>query len=259
MDPTGRFVELVARPAPQIPLDEAAVLIAAHDHPVDVADVLRRLDALADGAPDGADGPALAAHLFSRLGFAGNRLDYADPRNSFLDEVLDRRLGIPISLSVLLLEVARRRGVDLVGVGMPGHFLVGAGDGLYLDPYHGGEVLDVDGCRARFTQVRGDLPFDPGYLAPVDSAVILGRMLSNLVGTYLARAPRHAIWALVLRTAIGGLPRSERREAAVLLGELGRFGEAAAALHRLADEDPSDDASRRQALALATRLRARAN
>ena len=259
MDPTDRFSELVARPAADIPLDEAVTLIAAHDHPVDVAAVLGRLDALAGAAPDGADGAGLSAYLFGAGGLAGNHVDYSDPSNSFLDHVLDRRLGIPISLSVVLLEVARRRGVELFGVGMPGHFLVGAGDGVYLDPFHDGVVLDEAGCRARFFVVRGGLPFDASYLAPVDSAAILGRMLSNLVATYMSRSPKDAVWALQLRTAIRALPAAERREAAVLLGELGRFQDAATALARLAEQHPSDGGLRKEALAMAARLRARAN
>ena len=122
---TERFTDLMRRPEPAIPLDEVALLIAAHDHPVDLDAELGALDDLAASvaSPD----PAMVAErLFVDLGYAGNSADYGDPRNSYLDEVRARRLGIPITLSVLMLEVARRRGVELAGVGMPGHFLVRA-------------------------------------------------------------------------------------------------------------------------------------
>ena len=103
-------------------------------------------------------------HLFEREGFAGNLDHYDDPENSFLDSVLERRLGIPISLSVLMIAVGRRLGVDVQGVGMPGHFLVldaERGD-VWCDPFHGGAVLDADGCRRRFEMVYGGaLAFQP--------------------------------------------------------------------------------------------------
>src|SRR5260370_22380545 len=109
MDPTEEFTRLVRRPDREIPLDEAALLIAAHDHVVDMPGVMASLDALARDAPDDPD--ELARYLFADGSFAGNEVDYADPRNSFLDEVLRRRLGIPITLSVLMIEVGRRRNL----------------------------------------------------------------------------------------------------------------------------------------------------
>ena len=108
MDPTEAFLRLVRQPDDAIPLDRAALLIAAHDHVVDIPAQLSALDELAARLPSDAAGIAHA--LFADLGFAGNTVDYGDPRNSFLDEVLRRRLGLPITLSVLIIEVARRRG-----------------------------------------------------------------------------------------------------------------------------------------------------
>ena len=104
MDPTVRFAELVQRPDAEIPLDEALFLIAAHDHDV---------DPVAERAPSDPD--ALARHLFVDEQYAGNDVDYTDPRNSYLDVVLDRRLGIPITLSILMIEVGRRSGATLAG------------------------------------------------------------------------------------------------------------------------------------------------
>jgi regulator of sirC expression with transglutaminase-like and TPR domain len=259
VDPTERFVELVRRPDGEIPLAEAAALVAAHAHlGLDVAGVLGALDALAEGLA-GDDIEALARLLFVERGFAGNTVDYRDPRNSYLDDVLRRRLGIPISLSVVMIEVGRRAGVDVLGVGMPGHFLVrpGGSAGVWLDPFHGGECLDEDGCRARFLAVHGPgAAFRPEFLDPVGSRAILSRMLANLAGSLVAREPAAATWALRLRLRIPDVPPAERRQAAALLGSLGHFSEAAAELDALAAASPDDAA----ALARdAVSLRARGN
>src|SRR5829696_4272609 len=126
-----RFAEVVSRE--DIPLDQAALLLGAWDYPLRDVDSYRdQLDAIAsEAAPDVARAVggigrarAISDHLFDRLGFAGNSYDYYDPRNSFMTDVLDRRMGIPISLSVLYLEVSRRVGVLAQGVNFPGHFLV---------------------------------------------------------------------------------------------------------------------------------------
>jgi regulator of sirC expression with transglutaminase-like and TPR domain len=151
MTATERFIELMGRD--DAPLDEATLLIAAHDHPVDIVSELALLDDLAASAPD--DAAALSHHLFVRLDYRGNAVQYYDPRNSYLDEVRRRRLGLPITLSVLMLELGRRRGLALHGVGMPGHFLVGAGSGVFFDPFHGGATLDAQECRRQFAARHG--------------------------------------------------------------------------------------------------------
>ena len=255
VDPTERFAECVLAPEPGFPLAEAALLIAAHDHPVDVAAQLAALDALARDAPDSPE--LLARYLFVDLGFAGNEVDFADPRNSYLDEVLRRRLGIPITLSVLMLEVGHRRGLALEGVGMPGHFLVRADDGAFYDPFHSGLRLDEDGCRRIFEATRGALPFLAEYLAPVGPRAILARMLANLVQSSVGRDPVTAVWATRLRLCIPGLSLGERRSGAALLGRLGRFAEAATALDALSGELEGDAAQR--TARDAARFRARAN
>lgn len=210
MDPAERFADLVQGPESGLPLDEAALLIAALDHPVDVAAQLDALDSLA--ADVGADDAVSLAHaLFVARGFVGNTDDYGDPRNSYLDEVLRRRLGIPITLSVLMIEVGRRRGIALAGVGMPGHFLVGSDDG-YVDPFHGGVVLDAAGARRLFDRTHPGAPFADHYLDPVGPRAVLSRMLANLVVTFLGRDPMRAIGALRLRLSIPGLPEPERRQ-----------------------------------------------
>ncbi len=256
MEATERFTELVRRPVGEIPLDEAALLIAAHDHAVAVAAELGALDELAATLPPHPDAAAVATRLFGELGYAGNTVDYGDPRNSYLDEVRRRRLGIPITLSVLMLEVGRRVGVALTGIGMPGHFLVGAGPGQFFDPFSGGTELDADGCRALFVATRGDVPFRPGYLDPVPAPAILSRMLANLVQTFVQRDPQSAVWALRLRLRVPGLHPAERRQAAGLLGTLGRFAEAATVLDEIAAESDGDLARRAERDAAVLRSRA---
>jgi len=255
VDPTERFEVLVRAPEHDLPLAEAALLIAAHDHPVDVAAQLAILDALALGAPRTPE--MLARHLFTELGFAGNDTAYTDPRNSYLDEVLRRRLGIPITLSVLMLEVGRRRGLLLEGVGMPGHFLVRADDGAFYDAFHGGLRLDEQGCRRIFETTRGPMPFLAEYLAPVGSRAILARMLANLVQSAAGRDPGTTVWATRLRLRIPGLSIVERRAGAALLGRLGRFAEAARAFDALAVD--LDGEAAQQAARDASGFRARAN
>ena len=128
--------------------------------------------------------------LFEEEGFRGNTEDYYDPRNSFLNDVLDRRLGIPITLSVVYVAVAARAGLDAAGVGLPGHFVVRAerrGRHRLLDPFHGGTLLDRAACEALVARMRpGGGPLDPRWLAPVTTHQIFVRMLSNLKAVYSA-------------------------------------------------------------------------
>lgn len=128
------------------------------------------------------------AHLFQKLGFHGNTENYYDPDNSFLHRVLDRRLGIPISLSVLYLLLGRRLALPLAGVGMPGHFIIkweddhDASDEFYIDPFNQGRILTAEDC-ADFLK-RSGFGFSPQMLATVTSRHILARMCNNLVGVY---------------------------------------------------------------------------
>ncbi len=131
---------------------------------------------------------AISDHLFGRLGFCGNEDDYYDPRNSFLCEVIDRRRGIPISLSVVYLEVARRVGVLAQGVNFPGHFLVRVAiedAWLFLDPYSGGRELtpsDLEDLLRKTTTPTAVL--EPSVIAAASKRQIVARMLVNLAGIY---------------------------------------------------------------------------
>ncbi len=196
-----RFAQLVSGPEEELDLAEAALLIAQEEHPeLDVAAYLRRLDGLAAAvrarlpeAPEPTDIiHSLNIQLFGEEGLAGNESEYYDPRNSFLNEVLDRKRGIPITLSVIYLEVGRRLGLPLAGVGFPGHFLVkysGADGELVLDPFAGGVTLSREELAQKLRRMYGDAnPFlaqIPQLLAPASKKEILLRMLHNLKGIYL--------------------------------------------------------------------------
>ena len=261
MEATERFAELVSRPEAEIELDEAALLLAAHARPdLDVAHELRRLDALAAGcAAPTLD--ALCRYLFVELGFRGDSRNYYDPRNSYLDQVVSRRLGIPITLSILAMVVGSRLGVPLDGVGMPGHFLLRdrVDPDLFVDPFGGGTQFDARGCEAMFHALHGPTaPFDPVFLEPVGPRVVLGRMLANLRSVFSSNGDRASLlWVLQLRTVLPGAPAEDRADLAAGLALLGRFGDAAAEYDAAADGlgGSLGEEMRRSA----TRLRARLN
>ena len=261
--PTGRFAELVRASDDVLRdhLDEATLLIAAHARPgLDVEGYRRRLDELAGQC----DEPVLAEvthQVFGVEGFRGNDEDYYDPRNSYLDEVLDRRLGIPITLSVVLLEVGRRVGLPLAGVSMPGHFLVRllGEPPVFLDPFGGGQLLSEAQCEQRFHAMQGPAAtFDATFLDPVPPVEIVARMLNNLRSVHLQRQDTAALdWVLELRGLIPGASLDERSERAGVLVAQARFDEAADLLEALAEDAPEGRAASMSSKA--KRLRARLN
>jgi len=191
----SRFSAVVARE--DFALDHAALLIGAWDYPERDLEAYREmLDGIAARvAPDVARATngigrarVLSDWLFDRLGYAGNVDDYYDPRNSFLCEVIDRKTGIPISLSVLYLEVARRVGMLAQGVNFPGHFLVRVAiedAWLFLDPFSGGRSLtpgDLENLLRKTT--TPDAVLEPSVIAAATKRQIVARMLVNLAGIY---------------------------------------------------------------------------
>ncbi|MGH7320529.1 MAG: SirB1 family protein [Candidatus Rokuibacteriota bacterium] len=209
-DARKRFEALALAPEAEISLAEAGLWIAAEEYPdLDVPAWLRRLDALGHVARErvaprlSVDRTAATLNtlLFVEHGFRGNRDDYYDPRNSFLNEVLERRLGIPITLSVVYIEVAARAGVTVRGIGLPGHFVVRMerhGVSRLLDPFNGGVTLTEADCDGLVRRVSGqEVALEPAHLAPVTTRTILTRMLGNLKGIYLARGDwRRALQAV---------------------------------------------------------------
>ena len=264
MNPRERFVAAVNCPASDVPLDIASLCIAAHAHlGLDIDAWLARLDGLAArcAAPTF---DALRSFLFEQEGFRGNLDRYNDPENSFLDSVVERRLGIPITLSVLMIAIGRRLDVDVQGVGMPGHFLVkdGARDDVWCDPFHGGAVLDADGCRRRFDLVYGgSLTFQPAFLAPTPPRAVVARMLANLERSQLGTDPVQRAWMCELHLSIPGLAFHDRLALADQLAATGDVVRAAAVFELLADRADSEAIGTESEVAdgdLATKLRTRA-
>jgi regulator of sirC expression with transglutaminase-like and TPR domain len=192
------FQELVTLPDGAVPLAEAALLMACEEYPqLEISPYLDRLDHIADLVKPKLY-PGISALdtivtlndvLFGLEGFRGNTENYNDPRNSFFNDVLERRVGIPITLSAVYLEVARRISFPIFGVGMPGHFLVKYGDRtqeFFLDPFNGGQILTREDCAHRFAEMFGnDQEFSDRMLDVVSPRQMLFRMLNNLKTIYL--------------------------------------------------------------------------
>ena len=197
----GRLVESTAADAVEGDFDLAlgALLIAATDDPgVDIDGGIANLDRMAEAARSRITAAAGALQelnaitdlLFGVIGFAGNRDDYYDPRNSYLNHVLERRLGIPITLSLLCMEVGRRAGVPILGIGMPGHFLIRHRneENFFVDAFNGGLLLNRDECGALLREAAGDaVRLEEGHLSPVTPREILARVLRNLKAVYWER------------------------------------------------------------------------
>ena len=246
-----RFGLLMEQDDQRIELDRAALAIAQGEYPdLQAGSYLSRLDRMADElrprlSPE--EPPAhlvaeLNAYLFGEEAFHGNAGDYYDPRNSYLNEVLDRRTGIPITLSLVYLEVARRVGLTCEGVGLPGHFIVrcpsDARDVL-VDPFNQGEVLTIADCAARIRQLYGDaLTFTPELLRTAAPREIVGRMLTNLKGCYLRlgdlrRALRAVEWGAIAEPGRHDL----LREQAMLHFRLREFRAAVDTLERYLERE----------------------
>ena len=193
-----RLLDALRNERSPVPLDVAALEMAMVEFPgLDMEGALFRLDSLAEQVErqltpnaSGLDFVQTTNELlFDVLQFRGNEENYYDPRNSCLNSVLARRLGIPITLSVVYMEVARRLGRSVYGVGLPGHFIVAYEDRdarYWIDPFHGGRLLSFADCLALAKQTANvDLRANPALLAAVNKRQILVRMLSNLKAIYL--------------------------------------------------------------------------
>jgi regulator of sirC expression with transglutaminase-like and TPR domain len=217
------FAHVVARADAQVDLAQAALMIAESEYPaLDIPAYISALDrfgARARRAVNSAPGdPPMATVLrvlYGDLGFHGNAGDYYDPRNSFLNDVLDRRTGIPITLGVVLIEVCRRVGIDASGVSYPGHFLVRSGTpsgAVFIDPFEG-VPLDEQELIAIYQRATGeDGPIDPRRLEPASRKQILLRMLNNLRSIYESRADQRRLQDVLLRMAVLAPSDELRRE-----------------------------------------------
>ena len=248
-------------PDEDIDLARAGFLIAAMEYPeLDLDHQFGQLDSLAEGVAGRLDASrdplfcvnTLSEYLFDELGFQGNLDDYYDPRNSFLNEVLQRRLGIPITLSLVCIEVGKRLDIPLLGVSMPGHFLLRhqGEENLYIDPFNKGILLSEEECAQRLQQVtQANVPWDPSYLAPVSNRDVVARnracvalQLRNLKDTYLQRQDQdHAIMTRARVIVLQPEATLERRDRGIVRYNLGHHEESLEDLTIYLDSDPEGE------------------
>jgi regulator of sirC expression with transglutaminase-like and TPR domain len=239
-DPYRDFRQAVDCSDEQIDLGRAALTIALPEFPnLDFSAYLGRINDLALEVTERAGGnadvfrsvAALNFVLFQRHGFRGNRADYYDPNNSFLNQVIENKIGIPITLSVLYMEVAARVGLAVDGVGFPGHFMVQvqADDNeIVIDPFNAGDVKSAEDLAAMLKQMYGDnATLRSEYLAPVSKRQILQRMLANLKAIYAKQNDWLRLLAVLDRLLILDPAAAEEvRDRGVVYSRLDCFGQS---------------------------------
>ena len=230
----------INQPDGSIDLAKASLYMALEEYPnIDPDEYLDALDSIADEVRSRLPPQnyplriiqTINRYLYEDCQFSGNEVDYYDPRNSFLNQVLDRRTGIPISLSLVYLEVAKRIDFPMVGIGMPGHFLIRPDfedAGIFVDAFNNGEILFPEDCQGRLSQIYGQpMELQPAFLAPVSKRQFLGRMLGNLKAIYLQQRDAVRVLGAIDRILLL-FPDSllERRDRGILYYQLGRLAEA---------------------------------
>ncbi len=270
-EPATTFEQLAER-GDEIDVALGAALIARDVYgALDVPRLLSRFDDLAKPLLGRAlstkrahdQAAEISAHLYGTLGFAGNAADYYDPRNSLLPDVLERRVGIPISLALVYCEVAKRLGVDARGVSFPGHFLVRvmknpraiappgaeqatADEDVLVDPFFEGKLLDEDSISALVARVSGQAKAEPALrpemLEPAPGRTVLARWLMNLRGVYLSRGDLPRAMLVVDRlVSLSPRDRNLLRDRGLLAARLGAVAAAREDLTRALTLDPSGD------------------
>lgn len=192
----------------------------------------------------------MCAHLVDDLGFTGDRDGYHDARNSLLPDVLDRRLGIPLTLAVVAMEVGKRCGVRMLGVGMPGHFLLRPedDDARFIDVYDGRARLDRADCRGIFERLHAGAAWNERFLDPVGPVAIVSRMLLNLASSYRRSGDRQALASVMdMRLLLPDATERDHRELALLLGASGRYDAAAEVLEATGRQRDQESAARMRA------------
>jgi regulator of sirC expression with transglutaminase-like and TPR domain len=255
----SRFAAQVALPEPEIDLATAALLIAAEEYPQLVVEpYLRRLDLLAERVRDrlaNETAPVLVLQevsrvLFQEESFRGNAEEYYDPRNSFLNDVLDRHVGIPITLAILYLETGWRLDLPLEGVNVPGHFMVryaGEAVRLLVDPFQSGLIRFEDEAQKLLDHVYGgSVQLEPEFLRTAGRRDILVRLLSNLKGIYHNQHDdRRALSVIERILLVKPSSPDDVRDRGMALVRLGREREGAAVLREYLDLAPdADDVTR---------------
>ena len=242
-----QLLDLLGRKPVDLELDLAALEIARIEYPdLDTSHYLRLLDhhafEIATRADDLSDGRNFVqtanAYLFGEVGLRGNHANYYDAGNSFLNRVLETGLGIPITLSIVYMEVARRLAKRVHGIGLPGHFVIRYDDGNYstfIDPFHGGTLIDLEGCRA----LANVDALDETMLAPVDRRTIVMRMINNLRNVYFSnKDTAKALRLLDLLITADPDAAEEHKQRGVALMHLRRIPEAVAAFRRYLELRP---------------------
>jgi regulator of sirC expression with transglutaminase-like and TPR domain len=247
-----RFQTIVTQPDDQIDLAVAALTIAQEDYPdLDIEVYLAHLDRMAAAVQQTLPAEryplriikAINAYLYDELGFVGNTANYYDPRNSFLNDVLERRTGIPITLSLVYLEIAQRIDFPMVGVDMPAHFLIRpdiAEVEFLVDAFHHGEVMFVNDCQHRLEQIYGHpIAFDSNFLERTTPRRFLARLLSNLKMIYLNQEDWHKALATIERLLLlfPGTPL-QVRDRGLLYYQLGNWVDARQDLQVYLDHEP---------------------
>ena len=244
--PLTELVKMTQQRDEEIDLGRAALVLAKQRYPdIAVEPYLAALDAIAAAVRrqlgEDADPRRMVAQLNRQLyeveGFRGNEREYYDPRNSYLNEVLDHKVGIPITLSIVYMEVGRRIALPLVGVGLPGHFLVRVlttEGGLLIDPFAGGAELTEDDCQERLDRVYGGLlRLEKKMLQPVTKKQILVRILNNLKTIYLNQGEFEAARDVVQNIlALEPSSMSDLRDRGLLYYRENRFDEALSDLRK---------------------------
>ena len=266
-----QFARLMERDDEEINLAEAALLIARTEYPaLDLPPQLARLDRMAAQVVADPEGSclgnvvALNEYLFEREKFSGNEEEYDDPRNSFLNDVLERKKGLPITLSLVYMELAKRCGLPIVGVSFPGHFLVkyltGPGE-IIIDPFNQGSILSRQDCEEQLKKNFGEgAELRPDFLVAATTKQILARMLNNLKGSYF----RHRDFPRVLTMIEMGLAidpgsKEELRDRGMVYLLMGRYPEARADLAAYAALCLPDDPRLKEINTALSRLRAMMN
>jgi len=271
MVPRERFTFLMAQGPQAVSLDEAALLVAAEEYPtLNIPAYQERLDEIARALTDRVAGEleplrlahVLSDHLFGHLGFRGNVGDYYDPRNSFLNEVLDRRVGIPITLSIVYVAVGTRLGLPLAGVSFPGHFIVAyraTPHPFFLDAFNQGRPLSESDFRLLALEQFGPgTDLDPGLLRLATAHEVVARLLRNLKHIYITREDFPRAIRCSERILLVTQMVEERRDLGLLHARAGQVREALPYLERYLTEAPeAPDHARIQAHLIRLQLQVR--
>jgi regulator of sirC expression with transglutaminase-like and TPR domain len=247
------FYQEINQPDEQIDLAKAALYIAQEEYPnLDPEEYINALDTMASELQDRLPGQryplriiqAINSYLYDDLGFTGNVTDYYDPRNSFFNQVIERRMGIPITLSLIYLEVAKRVDFPMVGVGMPGHFLIRPDlpeMEIFVDAFNRGEVMFPQDCQERLTKIYAQsVMLQPEFLESVSNRQFLVRMLTNLKVIYLQKEDLEKALAAVERILLL-FPEmtGELRDRGLIYYQMGRWTAAVTDLEDYLDKVPN--------------------